>query len=255
MRDFVWKTLELWQKHRGPRVAAALSFYAIFTVPPMLLVFLMASRSILKSGHVLATVSNELALVMGKKGAQGVTALISASQHNVIRFPAIVAAVLVLLAIGGIFMQLQEALDDIWDIPEHRRGGVWEIVALRLHLVIVVLALGALAIVAILSAVLGGRIAALAVNVAVLVVFLTVAYRVLPRVAASWQNCLSGAAITAVVLLAGEVLVSLYFTHFHPETAYGSAGSFVVVLLWVYYSAMLFLFGATLTRAFEGDRR
>jgi membrane protein len=192
--------------------------------------------------------------LIGTKGAKGLTDLIAAQQHNVVRTPAIVATVLVLAAIGGIFLQLQEALDDIWDIPEHERGGLWEIVALRLHVVIVVLALGLLAIVAILSAVLGGRMAAIAANVTALFVFLTVAYRVLPRVSASWKSCLLGAGITAGVLLVGEVLVSLYFTHFHPETAYGSAGSFVVVLLWIYYSAMLFLFGATLTRTIEGDR-
>jgi membrane protein len=74
---------------------------------------------------------------------------------------------------------------------------------------------------------------------------------VLPNEDVQWKNCAIGAAVTTLILLAGEAALSFYFTHFHPETAYGTAGSFILILLWVYYSAQLFLFGAVLTHVLE----
>jgi YihY family inner membrane protein len=139
---------------------------------------------------------------------------------------------------------------DLWEIPEHRRGGAKEIVFLRLHVIVVIVALAVLALLALLAAASGGRFAA-AVDVVAVVLFLTIAYRVLPRAEVSWRSCVLGALVTGAVLLAGEAAIAFYLARFHPESGYGEAGSTIVLLIWIYYSALLFLFGAILTRALE----
>lgn len=244
------RTWQLWLKHRGHRVAAALSFYAIFSIAPLIVIFVLTAQA-LGRVHALADLDSQFGLLLGQSGARGIDALVRASQQNVSRMPLFIGLILVLVAVFAIFMQLQEALDDLWEIPEHKRGGFWEIVALRLHVLIVIFALAAFSVLALIVADVRGRLAGAAANVAVLLVFLTVTYRVLPRTHVSWRAAAIGALITGTIMLLGEAAISTYFSKFHPESAYGSAGSIVVVMLWIYYSAQLFLFGAMLTRALE----
>ena len=242
--------LELWRKHRVSRVAAALSFYAVFSLAPVIFIFVVVARA-LGRVHALAVVDSQLGLLIGQKGAQSVDTLVRASQHKVASTPMFIGALLVLLAVFAIFMQLQEALDDVWDIPEHRRGGAWEIIALRLHVVIVILVLALLAGAALFIADVQGRIAGIAANAVVLLALLTVTYRTLPRENVGWRSAALGALITAVILLLGQAALSFYFSRFHPENGYGAAGSLIIILIWIYYSAQLFMFGAVLTRALE----
>jgi membrane protein len=255
MRTVLANTLQVWARSRVPRVAAALSFYAIFTLPPLIFVIVVLARSILRRSDTLSTIDSELSPLVGATGTHGVNTLVAASQHNAASIPLFIGVGLVLFAVVAIFMQVQEALDDVWEIPEHKRGGVWEIVALRLHVILVIFTLALLAIATLVSAAAGGRVAAFAASAVALVAFLAVAYRVLPRVEVSWKSSALGALITAIILIVGEAVLSFYFRHFHPERGYGDAGSVIVLLLWIYYSALLFLFGATLTRSLEDARK
>lgn len=243
--------LKLWRDHRVARFAAALSFYAIFTVPASIVMIVAIARAVLGPARGLPMIDAELSPLIGAKGTQGINTLVSASQHKIAAVPIVVGGALILAAVFGIFMQVQEALDDLWEIPEHRRGGAKEIVFLRLHIVLVIVALAVLALLALLAAAAGGRFAAFAVDAVSVVVFLTIAYRVLPRAEVSWRSCILGAIVTGGVLLAGEAAIAFYLTRFHPESGYGEAGSMIVLLIWIYYSALLFLFGAILTRSLE----
>lgn len=243
--------LKLWQDHRVSRFAAALSFYAIFTVPASILMVVALARAVLGHARGLPMVDAELAPLVGVKGTQGINTLVAASQHKISTVPIVIGAALILAAVFGIFMQVQEALDDLWEIPEHRRGGAKEIVFLRLHVIGVIVALAVLALLALLAAASGGRFTAIAVDIVAVVLFLTIAYRVLPRAEVSWRSCILGAVVTGAVLLAGEAAIAFYLARFHPESGYGEAGSTIVLLIWIYYSALLFLFGAILTRALE----
>jgi len=242
--------LQLYRKHRVARVAAGLSFYAVFSLAPIIFIFVVVARA-LGRVNALSDVDSQLGLLIGQKGAHSVDTLVRASQHNVASSPMFFGALLVLVAVFAIFMQVQEALDDVWDIPEQRRGGAWEIIALRLHVVIAILVLGTLAVAALFIAETQGRLAGVAANAVVLLLFLTVAYRTMPREEVSWRSAALGALITGIILMLGQAAMSLYFLRFHPENGYGAAGSFMVILIWIYYSAQLFMFGAVLTRAIE----
>lgn len=246
-----WRNaLQLWRKHRVSRVAAGLSFYAVFSLAPVIFIVVIMARAFGRA-DALSLVDSQLGLLIGQKGAHSVDTLVRASQHNVVSTPMFIGALLVLLAVFAIFMQVQEALDDVWEIPEHRRGGIWEIVVLRLHVVIAILALAVLVVAALYLAETRGRAAGIAANAVVLLIFLTVTYRTLPREEVGWRSAALGALITGIILLLGQAAMSLYFLRFHPENGYGAAGSFMIILIWIYYSAQLFLFGAVLTRAIE----
>lgn len=245
-------SLDLWRKHRVSRVAAALSFYMVFSLAPLVFMLVLIARLFYGQAHALHEIEIQLQPLLGEKGTQGIDVLVRAAEHKVTTAPLFLSGGLILVAVFAIFMQLQEALDDVWEIPEHRRGGPWEIVVLRLHAVILIGALAVFVLFSLLVAQAFGVAAGMAVNVATLVLFLMLTYRVLPRASVGWKSSAIGAAITGCVLLLGELAISFYFHRFHPEDAYGTAGSFVIVLIWMYYSTQLFLFGAVLTRVLEG---
>lgn len=193
----------------------------------------------------------QLRPLLGNRGIEGVAVIARASTHQVATTPFVLSGALILIAIFAIFVQVQEALDDLWDVPESKRGHPFATFTLRLHAIVPVCALGVLAFLSLLTAAMAGWLAGVLVNVLALILFLMVTYRYLPRETVSWKSCAIGAAVSGAILLFGEALISLYFAHFHPEAAYGSAGSFIIIVIWIYYSAQLFLFGAVLTRALE----
>ena len=241
----------LWRKHRVSRVAAALSFYMVFSLAPLIFMLVVISRLLLGPKHALQAVESQLQPLIGTHGTRGIDVLVRASEHKVSATPLFIGGILVLVAVAAIFMQLQEALDDVWGIPEHRRGGWWQIIGLRLHAVVLIAALALFALFSLLTAQTLGWVAAAGVNIFTLLLFLTLTYRVLPRATVGWKSAALGALMTGCIILLGELAISFYFTHFHPESGYGSAGSFIVILIWMYYSAQLFLFGAVLTHVLE----
>ncbi len=233
----------LFWRHRGQRVAAALSFYAVFTVPPLILAVLAVTRAMLGRARALATVDAEL------------RPLIGGSQHKLGTAPLFFGIALGLVAIFAIFVHLQETLDDVWEVRERRGGGVWGLVRLRLRAAAAIPLLGALAVFALCAAAAGGPVAGTLANALAILLFLTVAYRLLSRAGVAWKTCFAGAAVTGMVLIAGESAISVLFARLHPESGYGTTGSIVALLIWLYYSALLFLVGAILTRALDERAR
>jgi membrane protein len=244
-------TIANWRRHRVSRLAAALSFYMVFSLAPLLFIIVVFAGTVLGATHTEHLVKNQLQLMVGTQGAQLVDTLVAASRRHVSAFALAAGGVLVVASAFGVFLQVQDALDEIWEIPEHRRGNLWETFALRLHALVVVGALAILAMVSLVVADAAGLRAGLAVNVVALMIFLLLTYRVLPQTDVGWKSSTLAAAITGLILLFGEALISLYFTHVHPASNYGTVGAFILVLLWIYYSAQLLLFGAELTRTIE----
>lgn len=237
--------------HRVSRLAAALSFYMVFSLAPLLFIIVVLAGSVLGRTHTEHLVKNQLQLMVGTQGAQLVDMLVAASRRHVSPLALAIGGVLVVASAFGIFLQVQDALDEIWEIPQHRRGSLWKTMVLRLHALAIVAVLAILAMVSLMVGDAAGLRIGLFVNVVALIVFLMVTYRVLPQTDVGWKSSTLGAAITGAILLLGEALISFYFTHARPASNYGTAGAFILVLLWIYYSAQLLLFGAELTRTIE----
>jgi membrane protein len=259
-----------WGKHNGTRIAASLAFFSVFSLAPILILIVVEVGIFFGISHAKNEIQGQVAALIGNRGSGIIGALMSAyARHGSDRSTLFIAGALIVAYAVGLFMQVQNALDDIWEIPTHVKSGFLKVVVFRAH---TLLALGALAVIALaafgsvevlqeLARAAGSgqqypkilNYGSMAVNVVALAAFLTVVYRVLPQVEIRWSSAAIGGVITTITLVLGEAALSLYFRGVHPGARFGALESFVVVLLWVHYSAVLLVFGAELTRAFEMD--
>jgi membrane protein len=256
-------------RHQDGRLAAALAYYAVFSLAPLLLVVIALLGLFLGQSNAQSQVQGQLQQVVGKNGTEMINVLIAgANHHGTGTIALIVGAALILFSAIGMFMALQNALDEVFEVHPDNKGGFVQLVVLRLHALIVIAALAIIAIAALAIAnVLGGvmqtalgssivsgpavEVGTGIVNVAALTIFLAVVYRVLPQCSVGWKAARAGALVTAIILVIGEAAISMYFTRFHPAAPYGAAGGIIILLLWIYYSAQLMLFGAEITRSYE----
>lgn len=244
-----------WSKHNGTRISASLAFFSVFSLAPMLILIVAAVGIFFGVSHARSEIQGQVAMLIGSHGSGIIDKLMKAyARHGADRLTLVVAGILIVAYAVGLFVQVQNALDDIWEIPSHVKGGFMKVVVFRAHAILAVVALAVIALAAFGSVeVLQGRISSMAVNVVALAVFLTVIYRVLPQVEIRWSSAAIGGIITTVTLVLGEAALSFYFRTVHPGASFGALESFVVVLIWIHYSAVLLVFGAELTRAFEMD--
>lgn len=255
-------------RHQDGRLAAALAYYAVFSLAPLLLIVIAVIGFFFGGNAAQAQIQGRISRVVGPSGLQFINALISGSNHHGTgKIALIVGGALVLFSAIGIFLALQNALDEVFEVHPDNRGGFLQIIVLRLHALLIiavlaVIAIGALALADVIGGVmqssLGGAFAGYAyeigtgiINIAAMTAFLAVVYRKLPQCPVGWRSSLYGAVVTAVILLIGEAALSMYFAKLHPAAPYGAAGGIILILLWIFYSAQLMLFGAEITRAVQ----
>jgi membrane protein len=256
-------------RDRGPRLGAALAFYTALSISPLLLVVVAIAGMVFGEAAARGEVANQIRDMAGDQGAEAIQAMLAAhkSQSQSILMTVIGFATL-LLGASGVFAQLQDALDTVWKVkPEQVKGGLRAMVKDRLLAFSVVgglafLLLVSLVFTAVLSALdswfaerlpFSGRAVQLAnqglsfVLTATLFAFI---FKVLPHARPAWSDVWLGAVVTAVLFTLGKYLIGLYLGQAAPGSAYGAAGSFVVLLIWIYYSTQILLFGAEFTQVY-----
>ena len=254
---------------KGPRLGAALAFYTALSLSPLLLVVIAIAGAVFGEQAARGEVANQLRDTVGDEGAAAIQAMLAHHQsHSTSILMTVVGVVTLVIGATGVFAQLQDALDTIWDAkPAETKGGIWGMVKNRLLSFSVVCGLAFLLLVslvlsAVLSAVSGWIDARLSVGAwvfqlanQVLSFVLTAAlfafvFRILPHTRPAWKDVWLGAIVTAVLFAIGKYLIGLYLGHAAPGSAYGAAGSFVVLLIWIYYSSQILLFGAEFTQVY-----
>lgn len=252
-----------WSTDQASRLAAALAFYTIFAIAPLLIIVIEIAADILGgSGHhhvVRDQILGQLRPAIGDAGTKAIGDLVQAtfskrSTNGVIA--QIVGWAIFAIAATGLIAAFQNALDTIFDV--RMKGGI---VATLLSRARAILIIGVSAILVVVmgfvtrfigSHVHGGG--ATAINFVILLGFailvLAAIYKWLPDIDLSWRDVWFGAIVSAVLSVVGQFLIGLYLSRTATTSAYGAAGSFVAVLLWLYYSAQLFLIGAELTKAY-----
>ncbi len=259
-------SVSAWIDDYAPSMGAALAYYTMFSIAP-LLVIVIAVAGILfgndaAQGHVLA----ELRGIMGDEGALVVEGLLkSASDPEKSSLAALVGIITLLVGATSVFAELQSALDRIWRAEATPPSeGVWPWLRTRVLSLGMILGLGFLLLV---SLVVSAALAALGkwwgplfgaweliletINFIVTFVIVTLIfamiYKSLPRVSIDWRDVWIGATVTALLFTVGKLLIGLYLGRTGIASAFGAAGSLVVLLVWVYYSAQIFLLGAEFT--------
>ncbi|MEO8754396.1 MAG: YihY/virulence factor BrkB family protein [Casimicrobiaceae bacterium] len=262
----VRKSVLAWIDDYAPSMGAAIAYYTMFSIAPLLIIVIAVAGFVFGQDAVRGEIAAQLSGLIGPDGAKGVQGLVeSASQPVQGIVASIVSVALLVIGATTVFGELQSALDRIWRVPvPPKENGIWNLLRTRLFSFGMVLGLGFLLVVSLIAstalAALGswwgsgfhGREVLLAfVNGAVSFVLITIVfamiYKLMPRAPIAWNDVWVGAAVTALLFEFGKFLIGLYIGKAALTSGFGAAGSLVVLLVWVYYSAQIFLLGAEFT--------
>jgi membrane protein len=261
-----------WSDDRAPSMGAALSYYALFSIAPLLVITIAIAGLVFGPEAVRGSVFAQLADLMGDDGARAIQEMLAhANRPATGALTTAASAVVLLVGASTVFGELQASLDAIWRAPVDASEKSWlKLIRQRLLSFGMVLAFGFLITVSLLlsaavsalgkwwAPMLGGyEILAHGLDFAVSFASLTVAfamiYKFIPRVPVRWHDVWIGAAVTALLFTIGKFAIGLYLGKSSVGSAFGAFGSLVVVMVWVYYSAQIFLLGAEFTRVYARE--
>jgi membrane protein len=253
-----------WLEDNCPSMGAALAYYSAFSLAPLLIIVIAIGGMAFGAERARAAIVEQFDALLGPAGAEALRHLLAAaSSLGSGIFATVVGVALLLVGATSVLVELQSDLDRIWRAPRRRSSGWRELVHARVLSFGVLLGFGFLLLVSLLV---GAGLSALAEQyrvsihsarmlhllnlastLAVFMLLFAMLYKWLPNVRLAWRNVWVGALTTAVLFDLGQFGIGLYIGHSTMTSAYAAAGSFVVLLLWLYYSAQIFLFGAELT--------
>jgi membrane protein len=267
--------VKAWSDDYAPSMGAALSYYTLFSIAPLLLIVIAVAGWFFGDEAVRGELVGSLQYLMGEEGAkaiEGMLASISEPKEGIIA--TVIGVFVLLLGATTVFGELQNDLDRIWRVPAREtEKGWWRLLRSRLLSLGMILGIAFLLMVSLVfDAVLQAlgkmwgtgvwKVLAQTVNF-VLAFGLTTTifamiYKLMPRAKIEWHDVWVGAAVTAALFAIGKFLIGLYIGRSAVASSFGAAGSLVVVMIWVYYSAQIFLLGAEFTWVYahsHGSRR
>lgn len=271
--DALWRlirqTFEAWIDDAAPSMGAALAYYSVFSLAPLLLIVMTVAGVVFGQEAARAEVVRQMSALIGQQHAPTVSALLDAVNRPAEGgIAAIVGGLVLLIGATTVFAELESAIDRIWRAPKRNVSGWWSWLRARLLSLGLVLAIGFLLIISLVaSAVLSAlgswwgawfgewMLLAQVLNFIVSFAFVSAVfamiYKWLPQVRLSWRDVMVGALLTALLFTLGKTLIGLYIGRSGIASAFGAAASVIVLLVWVYYSAQIFLLGAEFTCVFS----
>ena len=266
------QALSSWSDDNAGSMGAALAFYALFSMAPLLLLVISLVALVVDAEVARRVIFDQLSGFLGAQGAEAVHGvLLAADQREEGMLAAAVSLAMLVVGATSVLAELQRDLDIIWRYKKPASVGWLHLVRPRLWGFSLVLAIGFLLLISlVLSAavsVLGSlwasvlpgagpllRILELAVSFALVTGLFAMIYKLLPSVSIAWKDVWVGAAITSVLFGIGKWLIGLYIAKSAIASPFGAAGTLIVVIVWIYYSAQIFFLGAEFTRAYALSR-
>jgi membrane protein len=257
-----------WMADKSPRLGAALSYYTVFAIPPLFVIVLFIASPVFDPGDVQSQLFSQVGGLVGEKSAEAIQSAMAAQyQNNKGMVASIIAIAMLLVTSTGFFIELQGALNTIWGVEAKPGQGIVGFIRNRLLSFAMVVGIGFLLMVSlVVSAALAafgkymsnlapglgvvGEVANAGVSFAVITALFAMIFKVLPDVKIAWRDVWVGAVVTSLLFTLGKLLLGLYLGKSSVVTAYGAAGSIVLILLWVYYSAQILFFGAEVTQIY-----
>jgi membrane protein len=264
--ELVRDTASEWWRHNAPRLGASLAFYTMLSAAPLLVIVTYIASMAFGEQAAKGQIVHEFGGMIGREGAQIVQTMLANAYHPTAGiWASIIGLVVLLVGATGVFAELQDALNTIWDVQPKPSAGIWAAVKSRILTFALVLVIGFLLLVllvisATLTAVsdwlgqsgpapLWHTLDPLGSLVVITLLFAAI-YKILPDADLAWRDVWIGAALTAVLFTLGKYLIGLYLGSSGMSTTYGAAGSLAVFLIWIYYSAQIFYFGAEFTQVY-----
>ena len=262
------ETYNDWSEDRAPRLAAALAYYAVFAIAPLLIIVIAIAGLFFGETEVRQTIVSQLGGLIGQNGSQALEALIEGARKPTAGIIAtVIGVVTLLLAASGLFGQLQDALNTIWEVQPKPNQGIWGTIRSRFLSFSMVLGIGFLLLVSLVisaglsalgTVVVGDqygetllwKVVNFVVSFGVTTLLFAMIFKILPDVKIAWSDVWIGALATAALFTLGRFLISLYLGQAAPESSYGAAGSLIAILIWVYYTAQILFMGAEFTQVY-----
>jgi membrane protein len=256
-----------WIAHEGARLAASLSLYTLLSLAPLVILTIALTSFAFGRPAAQQAILSEVSNLVGEEGARAVQAVITyGNTPRGANGASIIGILILLFGASSVFGELQSALNKIWEVRSSSRSGLGGWIRSRLFSFAMVLAIGFLSLVSLIASAalttfgtyFSGTLPAPAwilhlvdalISFLVITALIAAILKYVPDVAIRWGDVWVGAAVTAALFTLGKAAIGLYLGTAAIGSAYGAAGSLVVVIVWVYYSAMIFYFGAEFTRA------
>lgn len=258
-----------WWNDKAMRLGAALAFYTALSLSPILLIAIAVSGLVFGQAAAQGQIVGEIRGLVGEQGAQAIETMVAhAWSPTAGVLAAVIGGITLLIGATGVFAELHDALNTVWDIEPPPGRGMWAFIKDRLLSLAMIISLGFLLLVSlVINAALAAitayfhrllptnldivlQIVNLLITYVVILVMFALIFKFLPDVRLAWRDVWIGAALTAALFMIGKYLIGLYLGMGTVGSAYGAAGSFVVLLLWLYYSTLILLFGAELTQVY-----
>ncbi len=255
-----------------PRMAAALSYYTVFSLPPLLILITAIAGWIWDPEEIRTSIEGQMGSMIGPEAGAQVRGMIShaESEDSTSIWTKIIGVGALIFGATGAVIQMQTALNDAWKVePDPSQGGIRNFITKRIFsfaliLFIAFMLLISLALTAGISAMgerVGGGLPETLLHVLTFIVTFAIVtglfaamYKVMPDAKIAWRDVWVGAIVTAVLFVGGKYALAFYLGRFDPGSAFGAAGSLALILVWIYYATMILLFGAEFTEAWATER-
>lgn len=266
--ELLKETFAEWNKDKVSRIAAALAYYTIFSLAPLLIIVIAIAGSVFGEEAARGEIVAQIQGLVGKDGAEFIqTAIENANRPAQGRFASIISVIVLLFGATGLFAELQDALNTVWEVQPKPERGLLNLVRNRFLSFAMILGVGFLLIVSlILSAGLSAtvnffgslfpflssflQLAGFIFSFVVTTVLFAAIYKILPDAKITWSDVWIGALITSFLFSIGRFLLGQYLGNNSFGSTYGAAGSLVVVLAWVFYATQILLLGAEFTQVY-----
>ena len=265
------ETFRQWDAHRVPKMGAALSFYTVFSLAPLSILVLSLLSLVVERNAARMEIVGQFRNFVGDQGAEMMELILrQTAAENTSLFGTLTGFVVLLVGASGVFGELQDSLNQIWGASS-KRHPVFTMLKERVFSFSMVFVMGFLMLVSLLFsaviAVAGSRMHAWfpgldgtwawgndVVSLLIVALLFALIFRLVPDVRVTWKDVWLGALITAVLFELGRFSLGFYFGRSTAASRYGAAGSLIIILVWVYYSAQILFFGAAFTRVYSLSR-
>ncbi|WP_346290063.1 YihY/virulence factor BrkB family protein [Sphaerothrix gracilis] len=264
------ETFKEWQEDDASRLAAALAYYTVFSLAPLLILVIAIAGMVFDASAAREQIVNQIQGLVGADGASVIeTAIENANRpgSNSGLIATLISLGILLFGASGVFVQLQASLNQVWNVKAKPTEGLMNLIRKRFLSFAMILVIGFLLLVSlVLSAALSALSAFLnswignlswlwqliniALSIGVITLLFAMIFKYLPDVKVTWRDVTTGALITAILFTLGKFLIGLYLGNSSFGSTYGAAGSIVILLAWIYYSAQILFFGAEFTQVY-----
>ena len=266
------ETATCWSDHDAPRMGAAVAYYSVLSMAPLVVLTIAIAGLVFGDDAARGQIVYQVRSTVGEPGAQVIQSVLQNAHQPSGIAATVIGIVTLLVGASGVFIELRTSLNTIWEVPKDpKASSLFQLISYYVFSFAMVLAIGFLLLMSLLLSTflelfehwltgllpplpVGTRTLNAVISFFVISILFALIYKFVPNAKINWTDVIHGAVATALLFTLGKALLALYIGKMSVGNAYGAAGSLVAMLVWVYYSAQIFFFGAEFTHIYAKHR-